>query len=84
MFEFARTENQISLQEKSGSPIGRLDQAVKLKYIVGNVSDNCDLPATVKKEMQPIKDGNLRTFLDVSISGHFALNRDFALGYRLG
>lgn len=41
-----------------------LDQAVKLKYIVGNVSDNCDLPATVKKEMQPIKDGNLRTFLD--------------------
>jgi len=40
-----------------------LDQAVKLKYIAGNVSDNCEIAATGKKEMQPIKDGNLRTFL---------------------
>lgn len=42
-----------------------LDQAVKLKYIAGNVSDNCEIAVGTKKEMQPIKDGNLRTFLEM-------------------
>ena len=41
-----------------------LGQAVKLKYISGNVCDNCEIAATAKKEMQPIKDGNLRIFLE--------------------
>lgn len=41
-----------------------LEQAVKLKYIAGNVSDNCEIAVGSKKEMQPIKDGNLRTFLE--------------------
>lgn len=41
-----------------------LDQAVKLKYIAGNVSDNCEIAVGAKKEMQPIKDGNLRIFLE--------------------
>lgn len=41
-----------------------LDQAIKLKYISGNASDNCEIAVTTKKEMQPIKDGNLRIFLE--------------------
>lgn len=42
-----------------------LDQAVKLKYIAGNASDNCEIAVGAKKEMQPIKDGNLRTFMEM-------------------
>lgn len=42
-----------------------LDKAVKIELIKSNVSNYCDLPKAVKKEMNPLKDGDLRNFLNI-------------------
>lgn len=43
-----------------------LDQAVKLRLIQRNISDDCETPRVVPKEMRPLKDAEVGAFLQAN------------------